>query len=73
VLPDNDKDSDLLLTINEVAELLKLPAPTVYSLTRQRAQSSHTHPIPHIKVARRLRFRRGSVLAWLAGLEVSRG
>jgi excisionase family DNA binding protein len=62
---------DAVLTLEEVASLLKLEPSTVYSLTRARSKS-RPHPIPHVKIARRLRFRRSSVLAWLSDLEGSR-
>jgi excisionase family DNA binding protein len=63
-----DTDTDAVLTLEEVASLLKLEPSTVYSLTRARSKS----PIPHIKIARKLRFRRSSVLAWLSDLEGAR-
>jgi predicted DNA-binding transcriptional regulator AlpA len=65
-------DADLLLTLDEVAELLKLEPSSVYSLTRARSKS-RPHPLPVIKIAKKLRFRRSSVLAWLADMEASRG
>lgn len=46
-----------LLTVDEVAGLLRLSATTVYRLVEARR-------IPHLRVSRSLRFLRGEVLAW---------
>jgi len=46
------------LEAREAAEILGLSTWTVYNLVRQ-------HEIPHIKVGRRVLFRRASLLAWL--------
>lgn len=55
----NDDD---LLTIHEVAEMLKLAVGTVYHLVSQQR-------IPHLHLSKRcLRFRRGSIRAWIASL-----
>jgi excisionase family DNA binding protein len=52
-----------LLTVDEVAEFLRLTAKGIYSLVEQRR-------IPFIKVSNRLRFARADVLAWLEGNRV---
>jgi len=55
----NDDD---LLTIREVAEILKLAVGSVYQLVSQ-------HRIPHVYLSKRcLRFRRGSIQAWIKSL-----
>ena len=62
-----------ILTPEDAAELLRLEPSQVYELTRSRAVSRHAHPIPHLKVGKALRFRRSSLLAWLAALEGEAG
>lgn len=53
---------DELLTIREVAEILKLAVGSVYHLVSQ-------NRIPHLHLSKRcLRFRRGSIQAWIKGL-----
>jgi len=70
VYPDNDTDA--VLTLEEVAQLLKLEPASVYSLIRA-GSKSRPNPTPHVKIARKLRFRRSAILAWLSDLEASRG
>lgn len=64
--------ADEVLTLEQVAQLLQLPPSSVYELTRQRARSHHAHPTPVLKIARRLRFRKSAILAWLSDLEAGR-
>lgn len=47
------------LTASEASELLGLSKWSVYELTRRKE-------IPHIKIGRRVLFRRESLLAWLS-------
>lgn len=47
---------------HEAAEILGLSAWTVYDLVRR-------HVLPHIRVGRRVLFRRTSMLAWLEAQE----
>ena len=46
------------ITASEAAQLLGISEWTVYDLARR-------HIIPHIKISRRVLFRRTSLLAWL--------
>ena len=46
------------ITAGEVAQLLGVSEWTVYDLTRRKM-------IPHIKIGRRVLYRRSSILAWL--------
>jgi excisionase family DNA binding protein len=48
-----------LLTAEEVAELLRLPVPTIYDLAR-------TGRLPHLKIGRALRFSRSDLELHLA-------
>jgi hypothetical protein len=61
--------SDELLTIEEVAQRLKVNVDTIYSLTRNRAKvragMGHSTPIPHRKVGRQMLFSWQEVVAWL--------
>lgn len=52
------KDDIVLLTVREVAALLRLTEAGVYSLVAQRK-------IPHFKISNRVRFTRSDVVAWL--------
>jgi hypothetical protein len=63
---DND-----ILTVAEVAELLKCRPSSVYNLTRHRGQRRYDNPIPVIRLPLGLRFRRSSVLAWLKSQETT--
>lgn len=58
--------SNELLTVPEVASLLRLTHKGVYSLVEKRR-------IPFIKVSNRLRFARDDVLRWLAENRVPAG
>ncbi len=50
-----------LLTVDEVASLLKVPPSWVY----ERCRSGATHPLPHFKLGKYLRFRKSSLLAYM--------
>ena len=50
-----------LLTVEEVAELLKVPASWVYERTRKRGMDR----IPGFRLGKYWRFREADVLAWL--------
>jgi excisionase family DNA binding protein len=54
-------DSQSLLTIDDVAELLKLPVSWVYERTRRRSSDC----IPGFRLGKYWRFRHAEVLAWL--------
>lgn len=51
----------LLLTVREVAELLKVPKSWIYQHTRRRSQDR----IPFVKVGRYVRFREEDLLAYI--------
>ena len=54
-------DTGQLLTVEEVAELLKVPVSWVYARTRRRAADR----IPGFRLGKYWRFREGDVLAWI--------
>lgn len=58
--------SDEILTVAEVAGLLKVPQSSIYEWTRFRTHQRV--PLPHRKVGKYLRFLRSEVDAWLVGL-----
>jgi excisionase family DNA binding protein len=52
-----------LLTVEEVAELLKVPVSWVYERTRQRGLNR----LPGFRLGKYWRFREAEVFAWLEG------
>lgn len=54
-------DRDGLLTVGDVAELLKVPLSWVYEHTRRRG----IERMPHFKLGKYLRFSRSEVLQWV--------
>ncbi len=64
--PDND-----ILTVAEVAKIIRCKPSSVYNLTRKRGIARYAHPIPVIKLPCGLRFRKSSVLAWLKSQETT--
>ena len=68
ILPAAPCDNEIL-TVSEVAELLKCKPSSVYNLTRLRGRARYDNPIPVIRLPMGLRFRRSSVLAWLKSQE----
>jgi excisionase family DNA binding protein len=62
--------SSEILTVDEVAALLKVPPSSIYEWTRFRGGSRGT-PLPHRKVGKYLRFLRSEVESWLLGLPQS--
>jgi excisionase family DNA binding protein len=59
--PRPSVEADRLLTVQEVAELLRVPVSWVYERTRRRGDKQ----LPHMKMGKYLRFRRADVLGWL--------
>ena len=58
---------DTLLTVNEVAEILKVPPSWVYEHTRERSRDR----IPGFRIGKYWRFAEADVLAWLASRRTS--
>jgi hypothetical protein len=70
ILPTVPADNDIL-TVAEVAELLKCKPSSIYNLTRLRGRARYDNPIPVIRLPLGLRFRRSSVLGWLRSQETT--
>ena len=60
-----------ILTVSEVAEILRCKPSSVYNLTRRRGKVRYENPIPVLRLPMGLRFRRSSILVWLAAQEQS--
>lgn len=54
-----------ILTVSELASLLKMTESQVYTMTRKRGRSRMPTPIPCLHLNGNLRFRLSDVLQWL--------
>lgn len=56
-----------ILTVNEVASLLKMSKSQVYELTRERTRAGDVreNPLPVLRIGSSVRFRRADIDAWL--------
>jgi len=54
-----------ILTIDELAAILKMTRSQVYSLTRARAKARLSHPLPVLRINGNVRFRRSDIERWL--------
>ncbi len=70
ILPTARADNDIL-TVAEVAELLKCKPSSIYNMTSRRGRARYDHSIPVLRLPMGLRFRRSSVLAWLKSQETT--
>ena len=68
IVPAPPAENDIL-TVAEVAEILKCKKSSIYNLTRHRGQARYDNPIPVLRLPMGLRFRRSSVVAWLKSQE----
>ena len=59
----------LLLNLSEAAKLLGLKPSQLYEHTRERARIRQRIPIPHLRLGKRICFRRESLERWIAQLE----
>ena len=57
-----------ILTVAEVADLLKMKPSQVYTMTRSRARQRMEKPLPYLKINGNLRFSREAVESWLREL-----
>jgi len=57
-----------LLTVNDVAQLLRCKPSSVYNLTRKRARR-YEHQIPVLRLPCGLRFFQSSIMQWLTSIE----
>jgi excisionase family DNA binding protein len=60
-----------ILTVDELAALLKMTRRQIYSMTEQRTRDGkmRDHPLPVLRINGNLRFSREAVTEWLRGLE----
>jgi hypothetical protein len=59
-----------ILTVEELAELLKLQPSQVYTMTRKRARRRmEPLPLPYLKINGNLRFSKEAVENWLAEMQ----
>jgi predicted DNA-binding transcriptional regulator AlpA len=56
---------DEILTVAEVAEILRCKPSSIYNLTRRRGQVRYDRPFPVVRTPFGLRFKRSSILKWL--------
>jgi predicted DNA-binding transcriptional regulator AlpA len=62
-------DGDEVLTLREVARILKASTKQVYELTRSRGQARSTIPLPVFTIHSKMkRVRKSDLRAWLNGL-----
>ena len=63
-----------ILTIDELAALLKMSKRQIYTMTETRTSSGamKTNPLPVLKINGNLRFRRAAIEEWLLKLEEER-
>jgi predicted DNA-binding transcriptional regulator AlpA len=57
-----------ILTVNDLAKALQLSRSQIYDLTRHRGQVRQEHPLPLLRIATNLRFRKRDVIEWLDNL-----
>ncbi len=67
--PRSDAARDEIMTVADVAALLKCKSSSIYNMTRRRGRQRYDHPIPVMRLPCGLRFKRSSVLAWLDSQE----
>jgi predicted DNA-binding transcriptional regulator AlpA len=63
-----------ILTVDELATMLKMTKRQVYTLTETRSRTSgsmKTHPLPAMKINGNLRFRRAAIEEWLLKVEAN--
>lgn len=67
--PITTEDGDEVLTLREVARILKASTKQVYELTRSRGQARSTIPLPVFTIHSKMkRVRKSDLRAWLNGL-----
>lgn len=60
-----------ILTVDELAEWLKMSRRQIYEMTRTRGKVRADHPIPVLRINGNVRFRRSDIEAWLNRIAVS--
>jgi excisionase family DNA binding protein len=61
-----------ILTVDELAQLLKMTRRQIYSMTETRTRAKQEHPLPILRVNGNLRFSRTAVEVWLQKLQEAR-
>jgi excisionase family DNA binding protein len=64
-------DQPLLIPISEAASLLGLNKNQLYEICRTRSRVRQRHPIPFVRLGKRIAFRRESLERWIAELETA--
>ena len=59
---------DEILTLDDVASILKTTPSSIYGMTRSRARVRHKHPLPVLRLACGLRFRKSDIEQWLESM-----
>jgi hypothetical protein len=60
---------DDLLTVTDLAQLLRCKRSSIFNLTRRRGRARYDNPVPVLRLPCGLRFRRASILEWLGSME----
>ena len=58
-----------IMTMDEAAAFLRISRASLYEQTRERARIRQVKPLPHIRIGKRIVFRRESLESWLKELE----
>jgi excisionase family DNA binding protein len=58
-----------ILTVDELASLLKMTRRQIYTMTEKRTREKQKHPLPFAHVNGNLRFSKADVEAWFAQLQ----
>jgi predicted DNA-binding transcriptional regulator AlpA len=58
-------ENDEILTVQGVADLLKMKPAQIYEMCRARTRARRTYPLPMMRLNGNLRFRRSDILKWL--------
>ncbi len=61
-----------ILTVAELASLLKMNRRQIYSMTEARTRARAKHPLPIMRVNGNLRFSKPAIETWLKELEEKR-
>jgi predicted DNA-binding transcriptional regulator AlpA len=64
-------DQPLLLSLSQAASLLGITDNQLYEICRTRSRVRQKHPIPTVRLGKRLAFRRESLERWITELETS--
>ncbi|MHB8392281.1 MAG: helix-turn-helix domain-containing protein [Acidobacteriaceae bacterium] len=63
-------ETNILLTVEQVAQFLSMTKRQVWEMTRQRGLARMSVPIPLIRINGNIRFKQSSLEAWVNQLEV---